>query len=167
MSAPDSIAAQHPPEGEGDLFFARSDNKVDDKRRVQIPSTWRRGQSSLRLLLLPLPKRNWRPGCLMGTTVARFLEMVRDVRKMNFMDDRADSVRRQLISRAEEVETDSAGRICIPDAQLKSVEIRDRVTLVGMGEWFELWNPERLALADAADLERPDDPFSLLKGRMS
>lgn len=167
MAAPESSAAVRPSDEDGDLFFARWDNKVDEKRRVQIPSTWRRGATGVRLLLLPLPKRQWRPGCLMGTTVPRFLEMVRDVRKMNFMDDRADTVRRQLMSRAVEVETDSAGRICVPEDQLKAVGIRERVILVGMGEWFELWNPERLAETDAADQERPDDPYSLLKGRMS
>lgn len=166
MSEPETTSAPPPSVIEADLFFARWDNKVDDKRRVQIPSTWRRKQS-LRLLLLPLPKRSWKPGCLMATTVSQFLEMVRDVRKMNFMDDRADSVRRQLMSRAVEVETDSAGRICLPDDQMKAVKIGDRVTLVGMGEWFELWSPERLAEADAADEERADDPFSLLKGKMS
>jgi len=166
MSAPETNATLPPSDLDGDLFFGRSENKVDDKRRVQIPSTWRR-RASLRLLLLPIPKRSWRPGCLMASTVPQFLAMLRDVRQMNFMDDRADSVRRQLLSRAVEVETDSAGRICLPDDQMKAVEIRDRANLVGMGEWFELWSPDRLVQADAADMERPDDPFSLLKGRMS
>ncbi len=166
MADPDTSAAPIPSLAEGDLFFGRSGNKVDDKRRVQIPSSWRR-QQSLRLLVIPLPKPLWRPGCLMATTVTQFLDMVRDVRRMNFMDDKADAVRRQLMSRAVEVETDSAGRICLPEDQMKAVEIKDRVSLVGMGEWFELWSPERLEKADAADQERADDPFSLLKGKMS
>lgn len=144
------------------LFVSRFDNKVDEKRRIQIPSTWRRGQSGVRYLLLPAPKRAWRPACIVAMPPQRFTALVQELRQMRFSDDRADSLRRLLATRASEVETDSAGRICIPDDMAKSVEIKDRVVLAGMIDWFELWTPDRWEQVQAGDDERSNEAFSLI-----
>ncbi|MCC6231720.1 MAG: hypothetical protein IT580_03705 [Verrucomicrobiales bacterium] len=148
--------------GEGSLFVSCFDNKVDEKRRIQVPSTWRRGQSGVRYLLLPAPKRAWRPACVVAMPPQRFTALVQELRQMRFSDDRADSLRRLLATRASEVETDSAGRICLPEDMAKSVDIRDRVVLAGMIDWFELWNPERFQQMQAGDDERSNEAFSLI-----
>jgi MraZ protein len=157
MAAADNI------NGEGTaLFVSRFENKVDEKRRVQVPSAWRRGQSGLRFLMLPVPKRAWRPACLVVMPPLRFLQTVAELRTMKMSDDRADSLRRLFATRASEVETDSAGRICLPEDVARAVDIRDRVVLAGMLEWFEIWSPERYALVEAGDEERSGDAFSLI-----
>ncbi len=157
MAASDNI------NGEAEsLFVSQFDNKVDEKRRIQIPSAWRRGQSGLRYMLLPVPKRAWRPACLVVMPPKRFLATVAELRSMKISDDRADSLRRLLATRACEVETDSAGRICLPEDTARSVDIKDRVVLAGMLEWFELWNPERYTQVQAGDTERATEAFSLI-----
>jgi len=144
------------------LFVSKFENKVDEKRRIQIPSAWRRGQSGVRYLLLPAPKRAWRPACLVGMPPERFLQLVQDLRAMRFSDDRADSLRRLLATRAVEVETDSAGRVCLPEDVARSVDIKDRVVLAGMIDWFEVWSPERFAQVETGDDERAGEAFSLI-----
>lgn len=49
------------------------------------------------------------------------------------------------------VPIDSAGRIELPTAWMTRVDIRDRVTIIGMGRFFQIWNPHHFddALADA------------------
>lgn len=151
--------------GGGDLtlFVSRYENKVDEKRRIQVPSAWRRGRNGgLRYLILPAPKRAWRPACLLVMPPERFLQTVAELRSMKMSDDRADSLRRLLATRASEVETDSAGRICLPEEAARLVDIKDRVVLAGMLEWFEIWSPERYAVVEAGDDERSGEAFSLI-----
>jgi DNA-binding transcriptional regulator/RsmH inhibitor MraZ len=49
------------------------------------------------------------------------------------------------------VPIDSAGRIALPTPWMTRVDIRDRVTIIGMGRFFQIWNPHHFddALADA------------------
>lgn len=148
--------------GAASLFVSQFENKVDEKRRIQVPSAWRRGQSGLRYMLLPVPKRAWQPACLVVMPPERFLQMVSDLRSMKISDDRADSLRRLLATRAAEVETDSAGRICLPEESARAVDIKDRVVLAGMLDWFEIWNPERYVQVAAGDNERANEAFSLI-----
>jgi MraZ protein len=81
---------------------------------------------------------------------------------MKLSDDRADSLRRLFATRATEVETDSAGRICLPEDVARAVDVKDRVVLAGMLEWFEIWSPERYAQVEAGDNERASDAFALI-----
>lgn len=159
MPAPDDIGSIE----EADfLFVSEFENRVDEKRRVQIPSDWRRGREGMQFLLLPMPKRLWRPACVMAVTPERFRNMVRDLRQMKVMDDRADSLRRLLSTRTSSVETDSAGRICLPEALARAVEIKDRAVLAGMLDWFEIWNPERYAQLQPGDEERAPEAYQML-----
>ena len=157
MSVPENQA------GDGAvLFVSRFDNKVDEKRRIQIPSSWRRGQNGVRYLLLPAPKRAWRPACVVAMPPQRFMALVQELRQMRFSDDRADSLRRLLGTRSTEVETDSAGRICLPEDVARAVDIKDRVVLAGMIDWFEIWSPERYAQVESGDDERSPEAFSMI-----
>lgn len=150
--------------GEGPQFVSRFDNKVDEKRRIQVPSMWRRGQTSgVRYLLLPAPKRAWRAACLMAMLLKQYRGMVQKLREMPIADDRADSLRRLFAACAVEVETDSAGRICLPEEVARTVDIKDRVTLAGMIDWFEIWNPQRYALMASGDDERSSEAWTLIE----
>lgn len=160
MSAPETNAQV---ESDAPLFVSEFENKVDDKRRVQIPSAWRRGrEGGMRLLLLPMPKRIWHPACVMALTPERFLHMVRELRQMKVTDDRADSLRRLLSTRTSEVETDSAGRICVPESLTDAVGIRDKAVLAGMLDWFEIWDPSRYKQLAAGDAERATEAYGML-----
>lgn len=144
------------------LYVSRYDNKVDEKRRVQIPSGWRRGQGGGRYMMLAVPKGSWRAGCLVVMPMERYVQKVREVREMKMSDDRADSLRRLLATRASEVELDTAGRVCLPEEPSKAVGIVDRAVLAGMMDWFEIWNPERYAQVEAGDDERSGEAFALI-----
>ncbi|MBL9128163.1 MAG: hypothetical protein JNL97_10970 [Verrucomicrobiales bacterium] len=144
------------------LFVSRFDNKVDEKRRIQIPSSWRRGQAGVRYFLVPVPKRGWRPACLVAMTPQKYMAVVKDLRQMRVSDDRADTLRRLWATRATEVETDSAGRICLPEDVARAVDVKDRVILAGMIDYFELWNPERYTQMESGDDERAVEVFSMI-----
>lgn len=157
------MAAAENSDGGELLFVSNFDNKVDEKRRVQVPSLWRRGKAAgIRYMILAVPKRNMRPACLAVLTPEYYLKRIAALREMKMSDDRADSLRRLLAARATEVETDSAGRICLPEEAARSVDIKDKAKLAGMIEWFEIWNPDRYEEISRGDDERAPDAYQLV-----
>jgi len=59
---------------------------------------------------------------------------------------------------SKKVSPDAQGRIQVSPELLASVGIKDKVTVVGMGSYMELWSPEALDAATAHD-EGPDEGF--------
>ncbi len=58
---------------------------------------------------------------------------------------------RRMSARSRDVEPDSQGRVAVPPELLSSVGITRKVTVVGVGTYMELWDPETLAVGDSAD----------------
>jgi MraZ protein len=56
------------------------------------------------------------------------------------------------------IEPDAQGRVQVPPELLASVGITNRVTVVGMGGYMELWAPDALARTQTGD-EGPDAGF--------
>jgi MraZ protein len=52
---------------------------------------------------------------------------------------------------------DSQGRVTIPPEILEQYGIRDKVVVLGMGHYMELWDPERLAAQEKARPEPAPD----------
>jgi MraZ protein len=65
---------------------------------------------------------------------------------------------RRMSLGSKTVEPDSQGRVQVPRELLASVGIEDKVTVVGMGSYMELWSPDTLAEATAED-QGPDERF--------
>ena len=57
---------------------------------------------------------------------------------------------------------DKSGRLCLPEAMAKAVSIEKEAVLVGMFDRFEIWNPERYAVASAVDEELSSEAFKLI-----
>lgn len=66
---------------------------------------------------------------------------------------------RRMSMNSRPVEPDAQGRIAVPAELLEAVEIGRKVTVIGVGAYMELWNPERLAASEAAAGD-PDAAFS-------
>src|SRR5688572_33297716 len=49
----------------GPCYNSCFDNIVDEKRRVQIPSNWRKGQNEIEIMLILWPSVPQKDGCLM------------------------------------------------------------------------------------------------------
>ena len=67
------------------------------------------------------------------------------------------NLRRMSVS-SREVEPDSQGRVAVPPELLSSVGIARKVTVVGVGTYMELWDPDVLATGES-DTEPFDEGF--------
>ncbi len=80
------------------------------------------------------------------------------------------TVSRFILSKSQEVEIDKDGRIVMPKerrAQLGLDEIAGQIMMVGMGEYFEVWNKDvydaKEAQIDASFMEEDEDYFDPLE----
>jgi MraZ protein len=65
-------------------------------------------------------------------------------------DDKAHAI----LSSSQLLVLDEQGRVRLPDALIAHAGLKDRVTFVGMGQKFQIWEPETFAPVQAERLER-------------
>lgn len=64
----------------------------------------------------------------------------------------ARALQRLLMGNAIDLELDSAGRLLIPTGLREDARLTREATLIGMGEHFELWEPDLLRQNEERDL---------------
>jgi MraZ protein len=128
----------------GTVFRGVAHLSLDSKGRLAVPSRYRealnarcagrivltadQSRSDKYLLIYPLP--DWEPiqQKLMG---------------LSAFDPRIRDLQRLLISHAEDVEMDTAGRVLVSGALRAYASIKKSVVLAGQGNKFELWDKEK------------------------
>jgi MraZ protein len=134
---------------------------VDEKRRVQIPAKWRSSNSEVLTLIL-WPKRTMPEACLLVLPPAMWHSLVQKLKEMPFADPKAEALRGIVGKKSDRVTLDKGGRICLPEWMAKSAEIGGEAMLVGAVDRFEIWNPERYAVASAVDDQLLPEAFKLI-----
>lgn len=138
-------------------FTSTYEHGVDEKRRVQVPAKWRPKEPGFEFTLIEWPKGVNGAVYLLAlppTQVQNLLEEInRMKREKEITPEEASTFRRIVFGRAQTVKLDTAGRICLPDEMAKSADIAidSSATLVGTGERFEIWNPERFQAKNTED----------------
>lgn len=123
-----------------DRFVSNTVNRVDKKGRVSIPAAFRAvlgGQSVLHTILSveqPIAEAGG----------SQFLES--QLKRLEEMDPLSEEYKTwsfYLIGDAEELKIDTEGRITLSENIRQHTGISDQVAFVGLGPYFQLWEPER------------------------
>jgi MraZ protein len=61
---------------------------------------------------------------------------------VSLLDKTDINKRRLLFSSTMNIEIDGQGRFVIPKPLLQFAQLKDKVLIIGVGDHFELWNPE-------------------------
>jgi MraZ protein len=123
------------------IYAGEFRHAMDAKKRVTIPSRWRRSDDVLdEFFVIP----NLKEGFLMVMPPAEFKRLADKVEHDSSLkpEERAKFMR-QFSSRAQHVVGDKQGRIVIPDEQAKQLDLHGEVVLVGNYTRFEIWDPEK------------------------
>ena len=110
---------------------------IDGKNRLAIPTKYRQELLTSSLVLTAHPH-----GCLLLYPVAAWKPIQEKIMQLSSVDKKSSGLQRLLVGYAEDLSSDSAGRLLI------SAELRDYATinrslmLVGQGSHFELWSKE-------------------------
>lgn len=83
-----------------------------------------------------------RDRCLLVYPLPEWEEIARKLVKLPTLNVQVRRLQRLLVGHASEVELDGAGRILLPPPLREFAELDKRVTLVGQGNKFELWNED-------------------------
>ena len=132
------------------IFSSKFLHGIDEKRRVQIPAKWRPSEEGMELTMVVWPKHQ-AGTCLRVLPPDKLDKLVAEIEAVPNNDPRKDVLRRVLGSNSEQVTLDKAGRICLPEAMAAAAGIKNEALLVGLFERFEIWDPTRYKLVEAAD----------------
>jgi MraZ protein len=133
---------------------------VDEKRRLQIPAKWRpEDEVTFTLITWKKPQQE---ACLLALPPDVMKTLMAKIAAMPFSDPRAETLRRVLGTKSDQVTCDKAGRICIPEQMAREAGIEKQAVLVGMWDRFQIWNPDRYAATNKVDDAMTSEAMSLI-----
>jgi MraZ protein len=138
------------------VFNSRFRHGVDPKRRVQVPSKWRseKGGDELTVVIW----RRYAAGACLRVLPPLELEKIRQTINALPAGDPSKSALRHLIgANSEQVTLDSAGRLLLPERMAQEAGLNGDVEMVGLLDFFEIWNPERYTKVEVHhEMQAPD-----------
>ena len=132
-----------------DVLMGNAVHTLDAKGRIVVPSKFR---EALGTNVFAFRSTD---GCIRVYPELHFLRMLDKLCKG---DVHKTALRRKISGRTEQLRIDSQGRMLVPESMRLAVGITDKVYMVGMVEWLELWEGQSLAEAEEqlSDAEAED-----------
>jgi MraZ protein len=115
-------------------------HKIGDQNRISLPANFKEAVCNRGVKRLVVVKYQ---DCLRAWPEDEWDKRESGFSSLNLDDDKVSEYLRYLYANCADFEVDTQGRIFLPENWKKELAIKDQVFLVGMGNLFELWNPER------------------------
>lgn len=145
------------------LFAGDHTHAVDAKNRVAIPSSFRRSfptDTDDRVVLL-----RGVSGCIEAHVRPEWRVHVTRLRHLDLYDEQDLVLRRLWLSGATEIELDAQGRVLLPKKLMDVAGISAEARFVGIGPFFEIWNPARFDEYVVQNSRLYDELIKRLDGR--
>lgn len=120
------------------MFLGQFYHSLDDKGRLTIPARFRELLADEGAYIMQGFDQN-----LMVLTRNSFEAISRRINQTSMTDPTARLLRRLLFSTADRIEVDRVGRILLPQFLRQTAGLDSEAVVVGAGEHFEIWSPER------------------------
>ena len=121
------------------MLIGNAVHNLDTKGRIVIPARYRDDFGSSVFALYGVK------GCIRLYSYDEFMKVTE---KVINGDISMDAFKRKILGSVENVSFDAQGRILLSENLRKKAGITDKVHMVGMFNWLELWNEERLAVTE-------------------
>ena len=118
------------------MFLGTFDYKVDNKGRVPLPPKFRAEFKDGLVITHGIEKKY-----IEIHTKANYEKIASELTTSGVSNSAQRMLNRRVFGSAHELELDAQGRISLPTALRQSSQIEDAVTLVGVNDHIELWNP--------------------------
>lgn len=118
------------------MFLGQYTHTIDSKNRLIIPVRFRTLLSSGAYVTQGFDRN------LMVYTTESFRLLAERASAISMTNPEARAIRRVIFGGAAEASLDSTGRILIPHYLRSYAELDSEITIVGAGEYFELWSSE-------------------------
>lgn len=141
------------------MFLGRFEHSVDSKGRVAVPARFRDRLSG------ELIMTRGNDGCLYLFTEQSWEPLAAKLNALPTGDEDARNLRRAVFSSAEPVELDKQGRVIIPDHLRQYAGISGDVSIIGLGEYIEIWDTQSWKTLDSNIAQNVDVISSHLSGQ--
>lgn len=137
-------------------FTGEYNYSLDDKNRVNIPAKFRRalGPESRTFVVT----RGF-DECLILYPSMEWKRVEEQLVRLSSLKVRDRGFIRSIVRHATYIQFDSQGRISVPDNLIKYSYINKKVTIIGMINKIELWDPEILSKSDSESTDISDKSF--------
>ncbi len=134
------------------LFLSTFENKIDEKGRVSVPSSFRNAvkDESFQGVIL---YKSFTSKCIEGCTISRMQELSDATDNLDIFSKQQENLTALLFANAKELPFDVAGRIIIPIDILKDVGIKGTAMFVGRGKTFQIWSKSEFEKSQKQSLE--------------
>lgn len=139
--------------GETSPLMGRFDHALDPKRRLTIPSVWRRAMGNPDFVYAMLDRKE---RCVNILPKAEMEVLQERLREKALFDPALNRVWQVVGSMGEQLDLDVQGRIRISDRLLQYANLTTTVAMVGSFRMIKLWNPSVLGPADEIDASKLD-----------
>lgn len=133
-------------------FLGTHSGRIDSKGRVSVPATFR---SALRVAgrragneeeaLALVCWRSHKFPCIEAWPPATFGRLARPLDELPVFSDEHDDLAATLFADTQILEADKEGRIVLPTELAAHAAITTSVVFMGLGQVFQLWEPEAAA----------------------
>ncbi|MFW5714679.1 MAG: division/cell wall cluster transcriptional repressor MraZ [Brevefilum sp.] len=140
------------------MFLGQYEHTIDEKGRITIPAKFREELGNAVYVTQGFD------GNLQAFPPDLFQVLSGQVRSISYLNADSRRLRRILFSYAEKAKFDSAGRILLPAFLRETATLTDMAIVVGSGEYFEFWSPEKWREQQTLlnDVEANEERFSPL-----
>lgn len=133
------------------MFLSTFEKQVDSKRRIVVPQDFRAAVSGPFDGVFCFPSIE--ADCLEGGGKALFDRYLGVIEELEFGDPVRTALETSVLGGMAKLSFDTAGRITLPDHLCEMFGLSDWVTVVGMGERFQIWSREAFQAHRAAQRE--------------
>ena len=135
------------------LFAGTYENRIDRKGRVSLPADFRAElpvEGARIVYVYPSPRGDALEAC----DRAFMQRMADSLEQFDIFSDEENDLASIVVSEARRVSIDGEGRIALPPELIDFARIDERLTFVGRGARFQIWNPTAFAEKTAEARER-------------
>jgi MraZ protein len=138
------------------MFYGRFVHNIDAKGRLTVPASYRDETPGGIFVTWGMD------GNLMAFAKDKYSRIADSLNSLSITDPESRTLRRRILGNTAELTFDTAGRVLIPTYLRNYAHIDSDVVIVGMGDFFEIWDPDRLIDKDdsGSDLEADSSRFA-------
>lgn len=153
-------------------FRGTYENRLDKKGRVSVPAEFRtqlKGQAFEGIVAFPSLRHGSKHKALECSGADRLDAMSASIDPTKVMPDGTSRDTHLTLGRARDLAFDGEGRVVLPETFVAHLGLGERITFVGQGPFFEMWESgahgAREAQQIAASLAKADEELARLEGK--
>tara|TARA_B100000029_G_scaffold89938_3_gene79690 strand:- start:11725 stop:12189 length:465 start_codon:yes stop_codon:yes gene_type:complete len=122
------------------MFLSTYENKIDKKKRVSVPASFRSYLSSMGyngFVCYPSFNHSSIEACPQN----RIEKISESIDSLNPFEEKRDIFATSVLADSVNIQLDSEGRASIPEKLLGHAKIKQTMLFVGQGKTFQIWEP--------------------------